>query len=135
MCNDNCRTCGFIEFTIGIVLGIITFLLLSSGIFIVPAFLILAVLAVAGFGLIFLTVISTINATESERRLEKCLRKNVLCIIIGIVGSVIFAVAGLAVTAEIIVLFNVVAAIAVVFGVATLLGIARLILCLAGDDD
>ena len=135
MCNENCRSCGFIEFTIGIVLGIITFLLLGSGIFTVPVALIIAVLAAAIFGLIFLAVISVINATNIERRLGKCLKRNVLCIIIGIVGSFIFAVAALAVSAEIIVLFYVVTAIAVAFGVATLLGIARLIICLADYDD
>lgn len=135
MYNDNCKPNCFIEITVGFIVGIITFLLLSSGIITLPVVLLIAVLSVAGAGLLFLAVLSAINATESERRLERCLRKNTLCIIIGIIGSIISAVAAFAISAGIIVLSNIIISISVVFGIITLLGLAKLIICLAGDND
>lgn len=135
MYNDNCRNSCFVEITIGVIVGIISFLLLYSGVIAQTECILIAVLSVAGAAMIFLDVLSAINATVSERKLERCLRKNINCTIIGIVGSVISAVAAFAFSAEFAILLNVIIALSMAFGIITLLGLSKLIICMAGDND
>ena len=135
MCGNTFKSCGFIGVIIGVIIGIITFLLLDSGIFTAPLFILGAVLSVSIIVLLFMAISAVAGTLSPERRnvIGKCIIKNALCSVIGIIGSIVFAIAALAITTSFVVLFNVATAISVVFGIIALFGLIQAIICIAAD--
>ena len=135
MCENTFKSCGFIGVIIGVILGIITFLLLDSAIIASPVFILAAVLTVSGIALLFMAISSVAGTLSSERRnvIGRCIIKNALCSVVGIAGAVVFAIAALAITASFAVLYNVATAAAVVFGTVAFFGLIQTVICIAAD--
>ena len=97
--NKNCTCgCGVTAAILGIIFGIIIAVLFSFGYFsfIFPGLWI--AFSVAAATIVYLMILSPISACEGCPGLFECLRKNLSCLLVGAVGTIIFVIAALTTT-------------------------------------
>lgn len=97
--NKNCTCgCGVTSAILGIIFGIVIAVLFSFGYFsfIFPGLWI--AFSVAAATLVYIMILAPTSACEGCTQLFECLRKNLSCLLVGALGTIIFVIAALTTT-------------------------------------
>jgi hypothetical protein len=131
-CSDRCSVniCGCFGIQTALIFGALIGILFAFGLIPGIIFAIWIAFGLAVLSLIFLIAGVFIAASDKAKVLEKCLRKNISCLLAGIIGTIIIAIALLSITIVVTNLIAAIVALGAFFFALLIIGLISFISCI-----